>query len=77
MRLALCCLTVTAAVSDRIVLDEPTNNLDLESVSILTNVIRDYKGTLIVISHDLVFLKQIGIPRFFALDTLTNSYLLH
>lgn len=44
-----------------IILDEPTNNLDLQNVEILTHSIKDYHGTLLVISHDEVFLEEIGI----------------
>ncbi|MNL78243.1 putative ABC transporter ATP-binding protein YheS [compost metagenome] len=46
-----------------IILDEPTNNLDLQNVEILTNSIKDYHGTLLVISHDEVFLEQIGVDK--------------
>lgn len=48
---------------DLFILDEPTNNLDLENIHILTNAINDYSGTLIVISHDKYFLKEINIER--------------
>jgi ATPase subunit of ABC transporter with duplicated ATPase domains len=41
-------------------LNEPMNNLDLQNVEILTNSIKDYHGTLVVISHDGVFLEEIG-----------------
>jgi ATPase subunit of ABC transporter with duplicated ATPase domains len=43
-----------------IVLDEPTNNLDLQSLSVLTAAIAGYKGTLLVVSHDEDFLSNIG-----------------
>ena len=46
-----------------IILDEPTNNLDLQNVGILTNSIKDYHGTLVVISHDEVFLEEIGVDK--------------
>lgn len=42
-------------------LNEPTNNFDLQNVEILTNSIKDYHGTLVVISHDGVFLDEIGV----------------
>jgi ATPase subunit of ABC transporter with duplicated ATPase domains len=63
MRLTLCCLSIAHASPDVIVLDEPTNNLDLPSVGILTAAINEYKGTLIVISHDEYFLRAINIQR--------------
>ncbi|MDR0368434.1 MAG: ATP-binding cassette domain-containing protein, partial [Bacteroidales bacterium] len=59
MRLLLCCLTVTTQSPDIIFLDEPTNNIDIQNVEILTEAIDEYQGTLIVVSHDQYFLKQI------------------
>ena len=63
LRLLLCALSVSNKAPDMIILDEPTNNLDLQNVEILTNSIKDYHGTLLVISHDEVFLEEIGIDR--------------
>lgn len=63
MRLALCCLTIDQEAPELIVLDEPTNNLDIQNIIILTNAINDYKGTLIVISHDESFLNDIGLTN--------------
>ncbi|RYD56444.1 MAG: ABC-F family ATP-binding cassette domain-containing protein [Sphingobacteriales bacterium] len=67
MRLILCCLTLSQQAPDIIILDEPTNNLDLQNIEILTNAISDYKGTLVVVSHDAYFLEQIGIDEFIQL----------
>lgn len=61
LRLLLCGLSVNNKIPDMIILDEPTNNLDLQNVEILTNSIKDYHGTLLVISHDEVFLDEIGV----------------
>lgn len=61
MRLMLCCLTIQQQAPDMIVLDEPTNNLDIQNVEILTAAINEYRGTLIVVSHDELFLEQVGI----------------
>jgi ATPase subunit of ABC transporter with duplicated ATPase domains len=63
MRLILCSLTVSDQAPDMIILDEPTNNLDMQNIEILTAAIRDYKGTLLVISHDEYFEKQIKVER--------------
>jgi ATPase subunit of ABC transporter with duplicated ATPase domains len=63
MRLLLCCLTINSKSPDIIILDEPTNNLDIQNVEILTMAINEYKGTLIVVSHDEMFLEQINIER--------------
>ncbi len=61
MRLMLCSLMVMNQAPDLIIVDEPTNNLDLQNVKILTNALVEYKGTLIVVSHDERFLKDVGI----------------
>ncbi len=63
MRLALCSIMVKNQAPDIIVLDEPTNNLDLKNIKILTHTIAHYQGTLVVVSHDLRFLEEVGIQR--------------
>lgn len=63
MRLLLCCLTINSKSPDIIIFDEPTNNLDIQNVAILTTAINEYQGTLIVVSHDETFLEQINIER--------------
>lgn len=63
LRLLLCGLSVSNTTPDMIILDEPTNNLDLQNVEILTESVKDYHGTLIVISHDEIFLEEIGIDH--------------
>ncbi|MFD2161533.1 ABC-F family ATP-binding cassette domain-containing protein [Paradesertivirga mongoliensis] len=72
MRLMLCCLTISNQAPDIIVLDEPTNNLDIQNIEILTTAVSDYKGTLIVISHDELFLEQVGIERVIDLNEVRN-----
>ncbi len=67
MRLALCCITIGQHAPDMIVLDEPTNNLDIKNTEILTAGINSYQGTLVVVSHDEHFLKETGIQRLIVL----------
>lgn len=43
-----------------LILDEPTNHLDIQSVKILIKVLREYEGTIIIVSHDRYFLSQIA-----------------
>jgi ATPase subunit of ABC transporter with duplicated ATPase domains len=61
MRLMLCCLTINNQAPDIIILDEPTNNLDIQNIEILTAAVNEYAGTLIVVSHDEAFLERIDI----------------
>lgn len=44
-----------------LILDEPTNNLDLANIEFLENIVRQYRGALIIISHDETFLKNCGL----------------
>ncbi len=63
MKLLLCCLSIQNISPDMIILDEPTNNLDIQNIEILTSAINDYEGTLIVVSHDNRFLEDININK--------------
>lgn len=63
MRLMLCGLTINNKAPDIIILDEPTNNLDLQNIEMLINALNEYQGTLIVVSHDETFLEQIAVNR--------------
>lgn len=51
-----------------LVLDEPTNNLDLRSVDELVSALAAYAGGLIVVSHDDAFLDRLGIDTWVELD---------
>lgn len=63
MRLAFCCLMISNNTPDIFILDEPTNNLDIQSIEIITATIKNYTGTVIVISHDDYFIQEIGIEQ--------------
>lgn len=63
MRLMLCSLAVATQAPDMIILDEPTNNLDIQNIGILTTAIHEYRGTLLVVSHDAHFLREIDVER--------------
>lgn len=56
-RVALCRLLLSAP--DLLLLDEPTNHLDAETVSWLENHLQQYKGTVIVVTHDRYFLDNV------------------
>jgi ATPase subunit of ABC transporter with duplicated ATPase domains len=63
MRLYLCCLMIGDQTPELIILDEPTNNLDLSSRQILVQTVKNYKGSLLVISHDRHFVSETGITE--------------
>jgi len=56
-RVALAKVLLTKA--NTVILDEPTNHLDFESKAIVQNALQEFKGSLIIISHDIDFLKPI------------------
>lgn len=49
---------------DILILDEPTNNLDIKSIEILEEALAWYQGTILAVSHDATFLENIKISRF-------------
>ncbi|MET9958611.1 ABC-F family ATP-binding cassette domain-containing protein [Streptomyces sp. NPDC006326] len=67
-RAALAALLLAEPAPQLLMLDEPTNNLDLASVRQLTHALESYEGALLVASHDLPFLESVGITRWLLLD---------
>ncbi|WOX14021.1 ABC-F family ATP-binding cassette domain-containing protein [Streptomyces sp. N50] len=67
-RAALAALMLAEPAPQLLMLDEPTNNLDMASVRQLTSALESYEGALIVASHDVPFLASIGITRWLLLD---------
>ncbi|MEV5882241.1 ABC-F family ATP-binding cassette domain-containing protein [Streptomyces sp. NPDC052020] len=67
-RAALAALMLAEPAPQLLMLDEPTNNLDMASVRQLTTALESYEGALIVASHDLPFLESAGITRWLLLE---------
>ncbi|MFD5233410.1 ABC-F family ATP-binding cassette domain-containing protein [Streptomyces qaidamensis] len=67
-RAALAALMLAEPAPQLLMLDEPTNNLDMASVRQLTTALESYEGALVVASHDLPFLESIGITRWLMLE---------
>ncbi|MDH6109803.1 ATPase subunit of ABC transporter with duplicated ATPase domains [Kitasatospora sp. MAP12-15] len=67
-RATLAALLLADPPPQLLLLDEPTNNLDLASTRQLTQALASYRGALVVASHDLPFLRGIGVTRWLQLD---------
>ncbi|WP_328224433.1 MULTISPECIES: ABC-F family ATP-binding cassette domain-containing protein [unclassified Streptomyces] len=67
-RAALAALMLAEPAPQLLMLDEPTNNLDMASVRQLTTALESYEGALIVASHDLPFLESLGITRWLLME---------
>jgi ATPase subunit of ABC transporter with duplicated ATPase domains len=68
MRAGLACLLGADQAPEILIADEPTNNLDLPSVEELVSALRNFGGVLIVVSHDITFIDEVGIERVIDLD---------
>jgi ATPase subunit of ABC transporter with duplicated ATPase domains len=66
-RASLAALLLADPAPQLLLLDEPTNNLDLITAAQLTEALAAYRGALVVASHDLPFLRALGITRWLTL----------
>lgn len=60
---------VTTSSLDLLILDEPTNNLDIETIDIITEALREFRGSLIVVSHDTSFVNNLKIKQRFKIHS--------
>src|SRR4051812_32385637 len=68
-----------ARAANLLVLDEPTNDLDLETLDLLQEVIADYEGTVLIVSHDRDFLDRtvtitLGLDGSGKIDVVAGGY---
>lgn len=70
-RVALCKTLLERA--NLLILDEPTNHFDPETQKIIGENLRNYPGTIIMVSHNPAFVEQIGITRMLVVPPLSNQ----
>ena len=64
-RVALAIITLSKA--NLLILDEPTNHLDVENIEVLEDALGEYEGTVLLVSHDRAFLREVA-TRVWAFD---------
>lgn len=72
VRLALC--KILKRKPNVLILDEPTNHMDIVGKETLESMLKDFKGTLIFVSHDRYFVKKVATQLLVFEDGTTNLY---
>ncbi|AYF99274.1 ABC-F family ATP-binding cassette domain-containing protein [Protaetiibacter intestinalis] len=67
-RVSLARLLLADPPAQLLIMDEPTNNLDITSVEQLAEALDAYRGALLIVSHDFAFLERIGVETILELD---------
>ena len=65
---------ITLARANLLVLDEPTNHLDVEGIEVFEDAIESYKGTVILVSHDRAFLRELATRVWSIADGRLEDY---
>lgn len=72
-RLAFAIATVSPL--DLLVLDEPTNNLDIETMRVISSALEDFEGAVLAVSHDEAFLESLDITQKYLIQNGTFGIL--
>ncbi|MEX2334636.1 MAG: ATP-binding cassette domain-containing protein, partial [Pseudohongiella sp.] len=73
LKVALVCTLMGPTAAQLVLLDEPDNHLDLESQTLLSNVLRQYRGSLLVVTHSEVFAQALGVKDQVGRELLLSS----
>lgn len=68
LRVALAQAFLGSVTPELLMMDEPTNNLDLTNINFLEGLLQNFRGALIVVSHDDIFLERCGVNEQLTLD---------
>ena len=63
LKASLACVLYADPVPQMLLLDEPNNHLDLPSMHALETMLLNYRGSLVVVSHDGIFLNSLGLTH--------------
>ncbi|TGK04897.1 ABC transporter ATP-binding protein [Leptospira semungkisensis] len=73
LRAALAVGLLGANTPELLILDEPTNNLDLENIEFLERLVKEFPGAVVAVSHDDMFLQNCDIPKEFAIKRILRT----
>ena len=76
-RARLLLVVFSAASVNVLVLDEPTNHLDIDAVQALEDVLREYEGTVVFVSHDRYFLEEVKADKLYDLNNSVLKEISH
>jgi len=74
LRAGLACVLFSEKPPQLLILDEPTNNLDLDSIERIESALSNFEGAMLVVSHDGRFLENIGVEDEIHLGESTNNF---
>lgn len=63
LRAGLACILYSEVPPQLLILDEPTNNLDLDSIERIESALSNFQGAMLIVSHDKQFLRNIGVEQ--------------
>nr|WP_232483364.1 ATP-binding cassette domain-containing protein [Brevibacterium yomogidense] len=73
LKVALASVLLAEPAPQLLLLDEPTNNLDRESVTVLVHALTDYRGALLVVTHDDDFAERAGLTASIDMASLRGT----